>query len=103
MFFTFHKLYLIIESRMNPQHSTLEHIRHDETAEALQRGYDTIATETDTDASAPQACKPYCKAADTDQEYRLYLTSHHSWFLIAHFLKPRVTRILTKNALPAFT
>ena len=57
-----HKLYLIVDSKMNPQHSTLEHIRHDETAEALQRDYDTIAAELDTDASAPQADMPYCKA-----------------------------------------
>ena len=42
---------------MDPQYSTLEHIRHDETAGALQRDRDTMAFEVDTYASAPQASK----------------------------------------------
>ena len=44
---------------MDPQYSTLEHIRYDETAGALQRDHDTMAFEIDTDASTPQAYKPY--------------------------------------------
>ena len=55
-------LYLIILKRMDPQYSTLEHIRHDETAGALQRDHDTVAFEIDTYASAPQANKLYYKA-----------------------------------------
>ena len=47
---------------MDPNFSTLEHIRHDETAGALQRDHDTMAFEIDTYASAPQANKPYYKA-----------------------------------------
>ena len=88
---------------MDLQYSTLEHIRHDETAGALQRDHNTMVFEIDTDASAPQVNSSYHMTGTlTDRESRLYQMKHHKCFTKAYFLRSRTTKILRKNALLNF-
>ena len=88
---------------MDSHYSTLEHIRYDETTGALQRDYDTIAFEIDTDASAPQANKLYYMTSTlSDRESRLYQMKRHKYSTKAYLLRSRTTKILLKNALLAF-
>lgn len=88
---------------MDLQYSTLEHIRHDETARALQRDYDTMAFEIDTDASAPQVNNSYHMTSTlTDRESRLYQMKRHKYSTKAYFLRSRTRKMLLKNVLLTF-
>ena len=42
---------------MDPHHSTLEVVEHDETTRAPERDWDATAFELDASALAPEVCK----------------------------------------------
>lgn len=88
---------------MDRHYSTLELVKHDETARAPERDWDATAFELDPSAVAPEVCKKLVRNKKShDQRYRLYLRRSQKYSTITHFLKFTVTsRSRLKNALLA--
>ena len=83
---------------MDRHYSTLELVKHDESAKAPERDYDATAFELDTSALAPQVSNPqYVARSCIDYRFRLYLIQRHRCSMMVHCLRLMATRSPPKD------